>query len=212
MTGTIPYTAVNIPEVMARNSAARDIVAGFASATPTLSAAWRHVGAALADCAALAADVARLADELGTARLDRANLAAAIRATLAANSDGETDPLWYLRDALNAAHSGPETRSGGSDGRLPSDAPAVPPYPPWRHAAGVHDQRRPRPIPRLGRGCPGPASMALPLRARARRRHVGAGRRRRVGCTPRTPEWQYRSLQAAWPPRSRSWRSARGSA
>jgi hypothetical protein len=93
MTGTVPYSTVNIPEVMARNSAARDIVAGFASATPTLAAAWRHVGAALADCAALAADVARLAEELRTARLERANLAAAMRATLAADSDGETDPL-----------------------------------------------------------------------------------------------------------------------
>jgi hypothetical protein len=139
MTGTVPYTAMNIPEVMARNSAARDIVTGFASTMPTLAAAWRHVGTALADCAALAADVARLADELRTARLDRANLAAAMRATLAAQRDGETDPLWYLRDALNALHIVPVTRSGGSDARLPSDAPTVALHPPWRHAASVHD-------------------------------------------------------------------------
>ncbi len=143
MTGTVPYTSVNIPEVMVRNSAARDIVAGFASATPTLAAAWRHVEAALADCAALAADVARLAEELRAARLERANLAAAMRATLAADSDGETDPLWYLRDALNAVRSAPQARSGGSDAGLPSDAQAVPLHPPWRHAAGIHDQRRP---------------------------------------------------------------------
>jgi hypothetical protein len=72
----------------------------------------RHVqtvSMALADCAALAADVARLADELRTTRLDRANLAAAMRATLAAQRDGETDPLWYLRDALRAAPSAPKT-------------------------------------------------------------------------------------------------------
>jgi hypothetical protein len=143
MTGAVPYSAVNVPEAMARNSAARDIVAGFASATPTLAAAWRHVGAALADCAALAADVARLADQLRAARLDRANLLAAIRAALAADSDAETDPLWYLRDALNAAHSAAETPSGGRDARLPTAAPAVPADPPWRHAADVHDQRRP---------------------------------------------------------------------
>jgi hypothetical protein len=142
MTGSFPYTAVNIAEVTARNAAARDIVAGFASATPTLAAAWRHVGAALADCAALASDVARLADELRAARLDRANLLAAMRATLAAQRDGESDPLWYLRDALVAAGSAPETRSGGSDGRLPSDAPSVPVHPPWRDAARVHGQRR----------------------------------------------------------------------
>jgi hypothetical protein len=121
---------MNIPEVMARNSMARDIVAGFASATPTLAAAWRMVRAALADCAALAAEVARVADELAAARLDRANLLAAMRATLAADSDGETDPLWYLRDALNAARIAPETRSGGSDDRLPPDAPPSPPGPP----------------------------------------------------------------------------------
>lgn len=72
MTVTVPYPAVTIPEVMARNSAARDIVPGFASATPTLAAAWLHVGAALADCAALAAYVARLSVELRTARLERA--------------------------------------------------------------------------------------------------------------------------------------------
>lgn len=69
---------------MARNSMARDIVAGFASATPTLAAAWRTVGAALADCAGMAAEVAQVADELAAARLDRANLLAAMRATLAA--------------------------------------------------------------------------------------------------------------------------------
>jgi hypothetical protein len=143
LTGAVPYSAVDIPEVMARNAAARDIVAGFASATPTLAAAWRHVGAALADCAALAADVARLADQLRAARLEPANLLAAIRAALAADSDGETDPLWYLRDALNAARSAPQSPLGGRDARLPPAAPAVPPDPPWRHAADVHDQRRP---------------------------------------------------------------------
>jgi hypothetical protein len=143
MTGSLPYTAVNIADVMARNAAARDILAGFASATPTLAAAWRHVGAALADSAALAADVARLANELRVARLERANLLAAMRATLAAEADGETDPLWYLRDALSASRSVPETRSGGSNGRLPSDAPSVPVHPPWRDAAHIHGQRRP---------------------------------------------------------------------
>jgi hypothetical protein len=142
MTATVPYPAVNIPEVMARNEIARDVVASFASATPTLAPVWGHVGAALADCAALAAGVARLAGELRAARLERANLLADMRATLAAHRDGEPDPLWYLRDALNAARSAPQTPSGGSDGRLPPDAPAGPPGPPWRHAADVHDQWR----------------------------------------------------------------------
>lgn len=104
---------MNIPEVTARNEAARDIVAGFASATPTLAVAWRTVGAALADCTALAADVTRLAAELTGTRMDRANLLAAMRATLAAEADGETDPLYYLRDEL-AARQGRSAERGGA--------------------------------------------------------------------------------------------------
>jgi hypothetical protein len=37
--------------------------------------------------------------------MDRANLLAAMRATLAAHADGDPDPLWYLRDELDAAES-----------------------------------------------------------------------------------------------------------
>jgi hypothetical protein len=106
---------VSIPEVMARNAMARDIVAGFASTTPILSAAWRAVGAALEDCAGLAADVARLTGELAAVRLDRANAIAAMRAALAADGDGEPDPLWYLLDALSASRSVPETPRGADD-------------------------------------------------------------------------------------------------
>jgi len=62
------------------------------------------------DLAQLVAEITRLADELDRTRLDRANLRAAMRATLAAYADGEPDPLWYLRDELNAPH----TRAGAS--------------------------------------------------------------------------------------------------
>jgi hypothetical protein len=105
---------MKITEVTARNEAARDIVAGFASATPTLSVAWRTVGVALADCAALAADVARLAAELADARMDRANLLAAIRATIAAHADGDPDPLYYLRDELAARQARSDGHRGAS--------------------------------------------------------------------------------------------------
>jgi hypothetical protein len=54
------------------------------------------------DLAHLVAELTRLAGELDQARLDRANLRAAMRATLAADAEGEQDPLWYLRDELNA--------------------------------------------------------------------------------------------------------------
>ena len=54
----------------------------------------------------------RLAGELDRARLDRANLRAAMRAALAAHADGEADPLWYLRDELNAAESAADASRG----------------------------------------------------------------------------------------------------
>jgi hypothetical protein len=57
------------------------------------------------DLADLVAELARLADERDQARLNQANLRAAMRAALAAHAEGEADPLWYLRDELNAAQS-----------------------------------------------------------------------------------------------------------
>ena len=110
------YPIIDIPEVINHNSAARDIVAGFAAATPTLSPAWQTVATALADALDLAAEVARLSADLATARLDYANALAAMRATLAAQSDGETDPLYYLRDELQAAQNASQTRIGGNRG------------------------------------------------------------------------------------------------
>jgi hypothetical protein len=110
------YSSIDIPEVINRNSAARDIVAGFATATPTLSPAWQTVASALADVRDLAAEVAQLSAELAAARLDRANALAAMRAALAAESDGETDPLYYLRDELQAAQNASQTRGRGNRG------------------------------------------------------------------------------------------------
>ena len=62
----------------------------------------RDIADALNDTVALSAEITRLPAELQDTRLDRANLLAAIRATLAAHADGEPDPMWYLRDALDA--------------------------------------------------------------------------------------------------------------
>lgn len=50
----------------------------------------------------LCRETARLRALLALARLDHANLTAAARATLAADHEGERDPLWYLRDELTA--------------------------------------------------------------------------------------------------------------
>jgi hypothetical protein len=106
-----PYPSIDIPEVINRNSAARDIVAGFATASPTLSPAWQAIQAALADARDLAAEVARLSAELAAAHLDHANALAAMRAAIGAQRDGESDPLYYLRDELEAAQNAAEARA-----------------------------------------------------------------------------------------------------
>jgi len=91
------FTAMTI-----RNDISRDIVAGFAAVTPTLAGAWRLIDAALADLPAALAELGRARAELETLRLDRANLLAAIRASLAADAEGDADPLGYLRDELDS--------------------------------------------------------------------------------------------------------------
>ena len=113
MPNNAPYSAIDIPSFISRNQAALDIVSGFASATPTLSAAWQHIEAALADARDLAAEVTRLCADLATARLWHANALAAMRATIGAQRDGEPDPLYYIRDELNAAQSLSGPRAGG---------------------------------------------------------------------------------------------------
>jgi hypothetical protein len=113
MPNNTPRSAIDIPEVMSRNQAARDIVAGFASAMPTLSVAWQHLQAALADTRDLVAEVIRLRAELTAVRLWRANALAAMRATIGAQRDGEPDPLYYIRDELSGSQNLCEAREGG---------------------------------------------------------------------------------------------------
>jgi hypothetical protein len=114
---TIPlYSNGKLQEVMTRNSAAREIVAGFATAIPALAEMWRHIETALADSRDMAAEVARLSAELAAARLDRENAIAAMRAAIGAHRDGEPDPLYYLRDELQASQNTAQTRAGGDHG------------------------------------------------------------------------------------------------
>jgi len=60
--------------------------------------------AVLSDVARLLAALAQLGEELARARLDNANLRAAIQAALGAAQDGEPDPLDYLRWELPGHH------------------------------------------------------------------------------------------------------------
>ncbi len=113
MPDNAPHSAIDMPKVLSRNLAARDIVSGSASAMPTLSVAWQHLQAALADTRDLATEVTRLSAELAAARLRQANALAAMRATIGAQRDGEPDPLYYIRDELSASQDLAETREGG---------------------------------------------------------------------------------------------------
>jgi hypothetical protein len=108
-----PHSAIDVPKVLNRNLAARDIVSGFASAMPTLSVAWQLLQAALADTRDLATEVTRLSAELAAVRLWHANALAAMRATIGAQRDGEPDPMYYIRDELSAPRNLSEAREGG---------------------------------------------------------------------------------------------------
>ena len=97
-----PYYRTDIEEIAARNQTARHMIAGFSAEMPVLADFWRHLDTALADNLTLSAEVTRLNAKLTATRLDRANLLAAMRATIAAQADGEPDSLSYLRDELDA--------------------------------------------------------------------------------------------------------------
>ena len=102
MPDALPHVNINLQEVTTRNESARRIIAGFSTAMPVLADIWRYIDDALNDMPLLLAEVSRLSAELQATRLDRANLLAAARATMAAHHDGEADPLFYLRDELDA--------------------------------------------------------------------------------------------------------------
>ncbi len=88
----------DLQQISTRNTHARHIVAGWASALPTLAGMWHELDDALTDAATLAAQITRLSADLERTRLEAANL----RAALAAYAEGEQGPLWYLQDELNA--------------------------------------------------------------------------------------------------------------
>jgi outer membrane murein-binding lipoprotein Lpp len=102
MPNTKPNPDIDLAQISTRNTHARHIVAGCASALPTLSDMWRELDDALSDTATLATQLKRLSADLERTRLNAANLRAAMRAALAAQAEGEPDPLWYLHDELNA--------------------------------------------------------------------------------------------------------------
>lgn len=111
MTNTPHDPWTDLQEVTTRNRIARQIIAGFSTATP--SEIWEYIETALADTPALSAEIIRLRAEIDDTRLDCANLAAAAQATISAHHDGEPDPLSYLRDELHAQGYADAYRDGG---------------------------------------------------------------------------------------------------
>lgn len=102
MPNSISDINIDLRMVISCNDTARQIITGFSADMPALSEVWHHLQAALADTPVLVTEITALSAALKQTRLDRANLLAAVRATLAAHSEGESDPLWYLRDELDA--------------------------------------------------------------------------------------------------------------
>jgi hypothetical protein len=100
---TVPESGINLHAVYVRNDNAFRVIAGFKAALPAMNEMWQQVDRALADVPTMGAAIARLTAELAGMRMDHANLLAAMRAAIAAHADGETDPLWYIRDAIENA-------------------------------------------------------------------------------------------------------------
>ena len=73
-----------------------------ASRHDTAAAVIDKLGRALDTIPLLSAEVTRLRRRLATTLSDLNNLLAAGKATLSAHTDGEEDPLYYLRDELTA--------------------------------------------------------------------------------------------------------------
>lgn len=95
--------SLSLHQIASRHEAATRVLTDFEADMPSLTEVWRLQTSALADIPALSTEVSRLASELQSTRLDRANILAAAQATLAARADGEPDPLSYLRDELDQA-------------------------------------------------------------------------------------------------------------
>lgn len=102
--------ASHLQEITARYQLALELTQAAAADRP--ADIWRHLLAAFADIPALTAEINRLRVDLTGARLNRANLAAAALAAIAAHNDDEPDPLCYLRDELRA--QGHDVGSRGS--------------------------------------------------------------------------------------------------
>lgn len=85
--------------------------------TRTLAALWT----AATDIPVLLAEIGRLHSLLLLTRVRQADLTAAARAVIAAERDGENDPLWYIRDELATNGKLPPRWLSAPDLLIPAD-------------------------------------------------------------------------------------------
>ncbi|MBB5082995.1 hypothetical protein [Nonomuraea endophytica] len=116
MTHRHPYPDADLQEVLSRNHTAAHLLTALARATPAHSPIWDHLHVALVDTRTLLDEVAGLRAERAADRRRRADLIAAMRATLAAHAEGERDPLFYVRDELHAQQRADARRTPGGAG------------------------------------------------------------------------------------------------
>jgi hypothetical protein len=91
------YPDADLQEIATRHDSATSALGTLARALDTIPL--------------LCAEVGRLRTRFARTLTDLRNLIAAARATLGAHADGEPDPLYYLRDELDAqGHLPPEHR------------------------------------------------------------------------------------------------------
>ncbi|GAA4232572.1 hypothetical protein GCM10022254_32800 [Actinomadura meridiana] len=111
MTNAPYHPKIDLQEAIRRSRTARRIIANTWPDESLPTILRRALDTALDAVPALAEEIERLSTELRDTRIRRANLAAAARASLSAQRDGERDPLSYLRDELSAQGYTPEGRA-----------------------------------------------------------------------------------------------------
>lgn len=113
MTHRHPYPHTDLQEAASRNTTAAQLLAALTRDPLPLLPVWAYVIDALDDIETLIDEITGLRAELASIRYQRANLLAAIRATLAAHHDGDEDPLYYVRDELHAQTHADQTAGEG---------------------------------------------------------------------------------------------------
>ncbi len=134
------HQPTNLLEAATRADIAHHIIAGFSTAFPTLADLWRQIDAALADVAALAAEVTRLAPSWPPSGSTAPTSPQPAGPPSPPISTGNPTRSSYLRDELHA--QGFSVPAGGRSDQSPPDAPPRPPDAPLRPAAHGRHQLR----------------------------------------------------------------------